>query len=46
MLVTTGLDPAVHAEVPIVRQCPMDRRVKPGNDEEGQRPPLLADRQP
>jgi hypothetical protein len=46
MFVTTGLDPVVHAEPPTVRQCRMDCRVKPGNDEEGQRAPPLADRQP
>jgi hypothetical protein len=31
-IVTTGLDPVVHAEVPNTRRCRMDCRVKPGND--------------
>jgi hypothetical protein len=31
-IVTTGLDPVVHAEVSNTRRCRMDCRVKPGND--------------
>ena len=31
-LVTTGLDPVVHADSPHVRRRRMDCRVRPGND--------------
>jgi hypothetical protein len=32
-IVTAGLDPAVHSDSEHMRRCPMDCRVKPGNDE-------------
>src|ERR1700728_1115847 len=32
MIVTTGLDPVVHAEMPCTRRCLMDTRVKPAYD--------------
>jgi hypothetical protein len=31
-LVTTGLDPVVHADSHHARRCPMDCRIKSGND--------------